>query len=225
MIESLLSHKSSFCHTKVPSVAFESICHTKGQRHTKGHSEAFFADIMIAPIRTVTSARVVPARIRSAAGRLPARPALARQPRFQRLGPAQAAALRATHTVTARRPWLVPRLSSQAQPLSLGYGAGNARAVSAAPVLTIPPSIPTQAAASCHSTEPGLRALPSHRRPLAPARLAPKALAAPPHQCPHSGPTPSVHSPLLTYDSALCSESQRAQCLPNHLGSSFRTRS
>ena len=87
-------------------------------------------------------------------------------------------------------------------------------AASAAPVLSIPPPTPTQAYGT-------------HCPPMAAPRPASSvgsesALAAPPRQCPAPGRfrvlcpiTSSVHSPLRTSDSALCS--QRVACRKNHV--------
>ena len=80
-----------------------------------------------------------------------------------------AQALRAAHTTRAPPcPAYWPSLS---QLLTLGNGAGNARAASAAPVLAIPPPTPT--------------ALPWAMAALRPAPFGARGVVeAPPHQCP-----------------------------------------
>ena len=79
--------------------------------------------------------------------------------------------------------------------LTLVYGAGNARAASAAPVLAIPPPTPTLAYGT-HCPPMAARAASAFGASGSTASMS----------RPFSGPTPSVHSPLRTCDSALCSE-------------------
>ena len=107
------------------------------------------------------------ARPHPAAGRMPPRAARFRVPRSQRLR-----RRRLAPPTRPGRPCAPLAVSlSYSQLLTLGCGAGIARAASAAPVLAIPPPIPTQAYGT-------------HCPPMAALQPAPSALAAPPHQCP-----------------------------------------
>ena len=104
-----------------------------------------------------------------AASWMPSRAARFCVPRSQRLRRRLFAPLTRPWAWRPRSPFVVSPSFSQL--LTLGYGAGNARAASAAQVLAIQPPTPTHT-------------FGTHCPPMAAPRPAPSALEAPQRQCP-----------------------------------------
>ena len=173
-------------------------------RRTKGdagfHSQPFCANHAVPGSgRAPHESHVVTARTRPPAGCLPARPASAG------LAPSGLAAGASRHPHDQGAP--LPCLSARSHTAS--HSRVWSRECISRPRLR-------RSWRARHDPHSGTRdSLPSHARSAFSAFGASGSAAS--VSRPISGPLPSVHSPLRTYDSALRSGSQRVACLPNRL--------